>query len=95
MTALRPGSWGSRDVGLAAAVSVRRSSRREPVLTGNCPIREHAGDGVFVGRCDHAVYDGVCPRHGRVADYPTRDDREVAVSARSFEPAPEHHEEER
>jgi hypothetical protein len=53
-------------------------------LTGNCPIREHTGDGAYVGRCDFACYGGVCPRHGVVADYPTRDDREVAVDARRF-----------
>lgn len=58
----------------------REEPRRAP--DGNCPIREHAGDGVYVGRCDFAVYDGVCPRHGVVADYPTLDDREVAVEDR-------------
>lgn len=59
--------------------------RRKPVvkrLDGNCPIREHTADGHYVGRCDFAVYDGVCPRHGIVSDYPTHDDREVRVEDR-------------
>lgn len=51
-------------------------------LTGNCPIREHTGDGAYVGRCDFATYDGACPRHGVVADYPSHDDREIPVAAR-------------
>lgn len=63
-----------------------RRKRRKPVLTGNCPIREHTGDGSYVGRCDFAVYDYVCPRHGRIDDYPTHDDREVAPRDRRFAP---------
>lgn len=54
-----------------------RRKPEERTLTGNCPIREHTGDGVYVGRCDFAVYDGFCPRHGALEDYPTFDDREV------------------
>lgn len=57
-----------------------RNSERE--FTGSCPIREHTGDGAYVGRCDFATYDGFCPRHGAVEDYPTRDDREVRVEDR-------------
>lgn len=57
-------------------------SRRTP--DGNCPIREHTGDGVYVGRCDFAVYGGICPRHGVVADYYTLDDRDVPVANRRF-----------
>lgn len=48
----------------------------------NCPIREHTGDGFYVGRCDFAVYNGVCPRHGVVRDYPNLDDRDVPVEKR-------------
>jgi hypothetical protein len=48
----------------------------------NCPIREHAGDGAFVGRCDFYCPDNVCPRHGCIEDYPTLDDREVLVGNR-------------
>ncbi len=55
-----------------------------PALTGNCPIREHTGDGHYVGPCEFACYENVCPRHGRLADYPTNDDREVAVADRDF-----------
>lgn len=54
----------------------------EPILTGNCPIREHTADGAYVGRCDFATYDDVCPRHGMLEDYPDNDDREVAVEDR-------------
>lgn len=60
--------------------------RPKGILTGNCPIREHAGDGVYVGRCDFACYDDVCPRHGRVSIYPKLDDRDVAVADRDFTP---------
>lgn len=55
----------------------KRQKDEQPALTGNCPIREHTGDGAYVGRCDFATYEHVCPRHGRLADYPTNDDREV------------------
>jgi hypothetical protein len=34
-----------------------------------CPVREHTGDGAYVGRCDHSIYGGYCPRHGLMADY--------------------------
>lgn len=54
-----------------------------------CPIREHTGDDRFVGRCEHWVQQGVCPRHGRLRDYPTHDDREVDPRARNFTPAQE------
>lgn len=57
--------------------------RSEPLtFTGSCPIREHTGDGAYVGRCEHATYDGYCPRHGALEDYPTNDDREVRVQDR-------------
>ena len=46
-------------------------------LPGNCPIREHTGDGAYVGRCEHAIHDGACPRHGLLAMYADNDDREV------------------
>lgn len=55
-------------------------------LTGNCPIREHTGAGDYVGACTYACYDGVCPRHGRVSDYPCRDDRDVDIYERDFRP---------
>jgi hypothetical protein len=58
-------------------------------LTGTCPIREHTGDGAYVGRCDFATHDYVCPRHGYLSDYPNKDDRDVAVSDRRF-PIPSH-----
>jgi hypothetical protein len=54
-----------------------------PVL-GSCDVREHTADGAYVGRCEHATHDGVCPRHGRLSDYPNRDDREVDPAQRSF-----------
>lgn len=38
-------------------------------FTGTCPVREHAGDGVYVGRCDFSTYGGECPRHGDVAEW--------------------------
>ena len=64
----------------------RFSSAKAPLgtgaLTGNCPIREHTGDGAYVGRCDYACYDGVCPRHGVLEDYQHNDDREVRVEDR-------------
>lgn len=53
-------------------------------LTGLCPIREHTGDGSFVGRCEFATYANVCPRHGRLDMYPDRDDREVLVMDRDY-----------
>lgn len=61
-----------------------RSPKTEPprTFTGSCPIREHTGDGAYVGRCEFATYDGFCPRHGALEDYPTRDDREVRVEDR-------------
>jgi hypothetical protein len=54
----------------------------ERTFTGNCTIREHTCDGAFAGRCWHATYDGFCPRHGALEDYPTNDDREVRVEDR-------------
>lgn len=62
----------------------RRKPETVPKLTGNCPIREHTGDGAYVGRCDFACYDHICPRHGRLVDYPDNDDRAVAVADRRF-----------
>ena len=63
----------------------RRRAETHPRLDGNCPIREHTGDGTYVGRCDFAVYDGICPRHGILTDYITLDDREVLPNERRFE----------
>jgi len=64
---------------------LRRKPKEAPRrFDGNCPIREHTGDGNYVGRCDHSVYDGICPRHGAVADYPNHDDRDIPVDARRF-----------
>jgi hypothetical protein len=63
---------------------MKARGRRENVFafTGNCPVREHAGDGSYVGRCDFATYAGFCPRHGNVqrflterADLTEADDR--------------------
>lgn len=59
-----PKRWGKTEV-------------KKRVLTGNCPIIEHAGDGVSVGRCDFALWDNICPRHGLLEDYPNLDDRDV------------------
>lgn len=56
---------------------LRRRTEPPRVFTGSCPIREHTGDDHYVGRCDFATYNGICPRHGVVEDYPTLDDREV------------------
>lgn len=53
-------------------------------FTGSCPIREHTGDGHFVGRCDFATYDHICPRHGVLEDYPDNDDRVVDPQKRKF-----------
>jgi hypothetical protein len=74
-----------------AVVTLRRGREAAPdgALTGNCPIREHSGDGAYVGRCEFACYDGVCPRHGRVSDYRTLDDRDVPYNSRNFTPVPE------
>lgn len=58
------------------------SNQRAAAFTGSCPIREHTGDGAYVGRCEHATYNGYCPRHGALEDYPTNDDREVRVQDR-------------
>jgi hypothetical protein len=69
--------WNDRD-------EAWRIVNRDRTFTGNCPIREHTGDGAFVGRCERACYDEVCPRHGRLSDYPNNDDREVAVADRRF-----------
>lgn len=68
---------------LRAIVQRKRAVRGpEPAFTGSCPIREHTGDGHYVGRCEFATYDGYCPRHGALADYPDNDDRAVAVADR-------------
>ncbi len=42
------------------------SSSRLFRFTGNCPVRQHAGDGTYVGRCDHSTYADRCPLHGDV-----------------------------
>ena len=66
---------------------LKRKPRPEPIFTGNCEIREHTGDGYYVGRCDFATYDGYCPRHGSLPDYPHKDDREVDVRRRRHKPS--------
>lgn len=53
-------------------------------FTGSCPIREHTGDGHYVGPCEHATYDHICPRHGVLEDYPDNDDRAVDPQRRRF-----------
>ena len=76
---------------------LQRKPAAEPVLAGNCPIREHTGDGAYIGRCDFAIYskyggsrapiviyDEICPRHGLLADYPNLDDRDVDPRYRRF-----------
>lgn len=74
----RPGIGGSSPrVMVATPAEVERIEeilRRHRSFTGSCPIREHAGDGHYVGRCEFATYDGFCPRHGALEDYPTNDD---------------------
>lgn len=60
---------------------MNRRFSRTPILTGSCPVREHAGDGGFVGRCEFATYDGVCGRHGRVDLVPDLDDRELPAES--------------
>lgn len=54
-------------------------------FTGGCPIREYTGDGAYVGRCEFSTHDGVCPRHGRLSDYPDNDDRAVDPRSRRFD----------
>jgi hypothetical protein len=61
----------------------RRAEAPKP-FTGNCPVRQHTGDGAFVGRCWHSTYGGVCPLHGDVsgwleddADLTDADDRRL------------------
>jgi hypothetical protein len=56
--------------------------RPRPEFTGNCPVRQHTADGVYVGRCWHSTYDGRCHLHGDVsrwlaegADLAEADDR--------------------
>jgi hypothetical protein len=34
----------------------------------NCPVIEVDGDGEEVGTCTYYMPDGVCPRHGRLAE---------------------------
>jgi hypothetical protein len=71
-------------------------------FTGTCPVREHTGDGNYVGPCEHATHDGYCPRHGDVkrflpenpldyrddnVDYGGADDRQLPPhSERDFGP---------
>lgn len=58
--------------------------KREPVFTGNCPVRPHTADGAYIGRCDHSTHDGRCHLHGDVsrclgddADLSHADDRRI------------------
>lgn len=48
----------------------RKKAEPEPkVFTGNCMVRQHTGDGVYVGRCYHSTYNGRCHLHGDVSTY--------------------------
>ena len=48
----------------------RRKPKPKPeVFTGNCLVRQHTGDGFYVGRCYHSTYNDVCPVHGNVAEW--------------------------
>lgn len=56
-----------------------------PLFTGTCPVRQHTGDGHYVGRCYHSTYGGRCHVHGDVsrwlvdgADLTDADDRTIA-----------------
>lgn len=35
-------------------------------LNGHCPVVERTGDGISVGRCEHALRGTYCPRHGNL-----------------------------
>ncbi len=41
-----------------------------PPFTGTCPVRQHTGDGHYVGRCYHSTYGGKCHLHGDVSRFP-------------------------
>lgn len=62
----------------------RKKRESEPVFTGNCYVRQHTGDGHFVGRCYHSTYNDVCPVHGNVgewlADKPTNMSGEAEIA---------------
>lgn len=47
----------------------RRKQEPERNFTGNCMVRQHTADGVFVGRCYHSTYDDVCHLHGNVGEW--------------------------
>lgn len=47
----------------------KRKRKTEEVFTGNCLVRQHTADGVFVGRCYHSTYDKRCPLHGDVSEW--------------------------
>lgn len=47
----------------------RRADPEERVFTGTCPVRQHTGDGAYVGRCYHSTYDGICHLHGDVSHW--------------------------
>jgi hypothetical protein len=38
-------------------------------FTGNCLVRQHTGDGYYVGRCWHSTYNGSCHLHGDVTEW--------------------------
>lgn len=59
-----------------------QNEARLPPFTGTCPVRQHTGDGGYVGRCEHSTYAGHCHLHGDVsrwllhgADLADADDR--------------------
>jgi hypothetical protein len=62
---------------------------QEFALTGTCPMREHTGDGVYVGRCDFATYEGHCPRHGNVQQFLGEDADLTAADDRAWPGYPE------
>lgn len=47
----------------------RRKQEPVRIFTGSCRIREYTGDGWYVGPCEHATYNGECPRHGDVSPW--------------------------
>jgi hypothetical protein len=44
-------------------------TKAKPAFTGSCPVRQHTGDGNYVGRCYHSTYNGRCHLHGDVSRF--------------------------
>ena len=57
---------------LFARKTMSRSERKQ--FTGNCLVRQHTGDGVYVGRCYYSTYNNVCHLHGDVSEWLELDD---------------------